>query len=234
MGIDAKILVRNKRAPLDERQIRALAGRMCSVIGSEHFFIIKSASDHSSPRHALSLVETKAELEAAYGVEAEISHVEPDRQVYLQDGPWIVGEPDEQLIQAHLWSRWYGVGYERGTWPVIRATIEFLEANLDGCEVWYGGDSSGVLAQRYDAAARELLNRHYLLHGHEPYRSGFSVLGPGAAQVCDFCAGRPMNNVGRGQDRAFWECDGCGEKRIVHSDGRAEVLKDREDFLGQP
>lgn len=70
-------------------------------------------------------------------------------------------------------SRYYGVGYERGSWPHICGTLMSLFASPNVKRVWYFGDSTDI-----DSAApitRDevlALSRHYMLNGERPYRTG--------------------------------------------------------------
>lgn len=230
MGIDARMFVRLRRSsPLSEQEIRQTAARMAATLGHRHF-LIRRESSYRGPRHALSLVETVGELRAdGYDLEeTQWLGLPSDRQVWTQDGDDIVAEPGEQMIEVNLWTRYYGEGYERGDWLTIRATAEFLEHVLPDCEVWYGGDSSGICAERFDTAARSRLHAHFLDHGHEPYRSFFGRGQP--AETCEFCAARPMADVGGGRGSTFWSCNGCGLKRITVG-GRAYDLAQDQDFF---
>jgi hypothetical protein len=45
---------------------------------------------------------------------------------------------EESILRARLSTPYYGKGYERGCWPEIAATLEFLRHRLPGGRVWYG------------------------------------------------------------------------------------------------
>lgn len=47
-----------------------------------------------------------------------------------------------QMLKVGLASPYYGKGYERGYWPEIVATLEFLRRRVPYGRVWYGPDSS--------------------------------------------------------------------------------------------
>lgn len=222
-----------------ELQIRQVAARMAATLGHEGFRITRPDPDSRwvgpNGRHALSLVSTLAEVRSDHdgdidwmGLPDDISD---DRQVYTQDGPAIVAEPGEQLIRVHMWSRYYGPGYERGDWPFIRGVAEFLEVAIPGAEVWYGGDSSGVCAQPLGEAARAEMTAYWLNQGHEAYRASFGTFRQSGAQTCAFCGDKPMHDTGGGGDRTFWHCDGCGLKRITTPTKTRDLKKD-EDFFG--
>lgn len=242
MGIDARMFVRVRGASPSEQELRQIAARMCSRLGVERFLIMRGDETwhDGRQRHALSIVtETAGEARKDYAPDGEyegylaglkaLDGVPDDRPVIMQDGPPLVAVEGEFIVQAHMWTRYYGKGYERGDWPTIRATAEYLEAAFPQGEVWYGGDSSGVCAELFDSRARDALNRHFLMHGHEPYRSYFGS--QPKAESCDFCGGRHMNECGGGQGRTFWQCDGCGLERITGPDGSRDLPK-TESFFG--
>lgn len=182
-------------------------------------------------RHALSFCPTVAEKIAEYKADDcydgdEFRGAKPGAQVWTQDGPPIFSEPGETFIEAHLWTRYYGPGYERGNWPIIKLTAEWLETRFPGGEVWYGGDSSGICAEKFDAAAREEIHKLYLTDGHKPYTGFFGTFSgrQKAKQTCDFCGGAAMINSGGGGGTEFWHCAGCGLHRVVDEKGVAHNL----------
>ena len=196
MGIDAEMFVRHTGL-MTEQEVRRLAREMCARFDAERFMIRKEDCSYDKAHHALSILVPT---------------------VWEQDGPDIVGEPGEQFIRVHLYTRYYGIGYERGDWILIRSVAEFLELSIPHSQIWYGGDSSGVLANHLDQQAREVLNRHWLSVGHEPYRSAWGEKGP----PCEFCGGAPFHHAGGGGNKTFFVCDGCDTKLIrVHSQLRS-------------
>lgn len=238
MGIDARMFVRRRGEPLVEREVREIAARMCATLGHENFFLMRGdeAWQEGRSRHALSIVEdtvaaTLAEYAGWPEGRAPLAGKPADRQVWVQDGPPIVADADEQFIEVHLFTRFYGPDYERGDWTLIRSVAEFLEVAFPGAQVWYGGDSSGVCAELLDAEARDTMNAHFYGCGHEPYRGYFGRTGP-PAETCAFCADRPMNNVGGGQGSTFWQCDGCGLERTTEPGKPPRDLKKGESFFG--
>lgn len=233
MGVDARMFARHSGQALTPTEVRQLASRLAATLGVNSFMVMRPGSMPWYPegRHALTLVPTFEEIAAddqehAAWVRREAGgQVGMTTQVYTQDGPPILSKPGEQFIEVHLWTRFYGPGYERGDWPAIRATSEWLERHIPGCEVYYGGDSSGICAAHLDGPAREHLTTHYLTHGHEPYRGG-----RGSAPIhCDFCL-RGMHDVGGGQGRRFWRCDGCDLKTITVGAERHDLPRDVEFF----
>lgn len=236
MGVDAEMFVRHSGTPLTETEVRQLAARMCSVVGAEHFFLLRPGEyDSETGHHALSICGTVAEARkecAEYGSDdSDFEGAADDAAAWTQDGTPIIGAEGEQFIRVHFFGRYYGPDYERGNWPIIRATAEFLEMAIPGGAVWYGGDSSGMCAELMDAAAREKMTAHYLSVDHAPYRGAFGRFGGSkAAQTCSFCAGFPMYETGGG-NKTFWCCDGCDLKRITVG-AKAYDLKKDQDFFG--
>lgn len=146
---------------------------------------------------------------------------------YTQDGPDIYAEPGEYLLEVALWTRYYGPGYERGDILTICAVAEWIEANMQPCEVWYGGDSSGVCVEPFGAAAREALRKHlysrqgrdYFKHGE---RSGFPTPAP-----CGLCVPgeNRLNRHGWGKDYVAVNCAGCGKSFESSDNGKTWVAK---------
>lgn len=87
------------------------------------------------------------------------------RLVFLQDGPPIRPKPGETFVEVHLVCRYFGLGYPRGPMPLIAAVAEWLEKNIPGGEVWYGGDSSGALAEPLTKELREELLAYHAEEG---------------------------------------------------------------------
>ncbi|WP_443750532.1 hypothetical protein [Asticcacaulis solisilvae] len=234
MGVDAQIFIRHAGQHLTEKQVHFLAGDLCALIGPENFHFHRKPQNGEAPRHALSIVtDTVATVRAEaaeYGESADdlIGHPD-DAPVWQQDGPPVIGAPQEQFIRVHLWSRYYGPGYERGNWPTIRALVEFLESAVAGCQVWYGGDSSGINAQHFNAARREAFNRHFLAQGHTPYYTSFDRVFSKETLLCDFCGDRPMNATGLIKGASIHRCYGCELTMIITGDGkRHEIPKDAD------
>ena len=109
-------------------------------------------------------------------------------------------------------SRYYGPGYERGDYATIYLVAQWIERMIPGGEVWYGGDSSGVNATRFDKDAREALLDHFFEFGNGPYENGFGSGMP--AVPCTFCGDEPMAHYGGYGTISYWECCGCGRKAL--------------------
>ncbi|MEH6414078.1 hypothetical protein [Pseudomonas sp. CGJS7] len=89
----------------------------------------------------------------------------PPGSRYQQDGPPIDADPGECLLEINLFSRYYDEDYARGDPILIAAVADWLDAQIPGCEVWYGGDSSGVLAAPFGRQRRRQLIEHARVHG---------------------------------------------------------------------
>lgn len=157
--------------------------------------------------------------------------------VYQQDGPDVVANVGECLLRVNLSGRWYGIGYERGDLLTYCAVAEWLEVNVPGCQVWYGGDSSGVLVERFGPITREKLRRHlYSVQGRDYFdydKSGLlsgrdAVTGPPA---CSLCPGGEYRGArcGWGNGYALFDCRGCG-KQLVTRDGGKTYAPQTEKF----
>lgn len=206
MGIDARILIKiiDKEQWLDSHQLRIHSARLADVIGHSHFFIKPEEG-----RHALSFVRDKyLEYFEDYNedrLENELPPYTADGPtVFWQDGEDIVAEPNEQFIEANLWSRYYGEGYPRGDWKLLHFVISWCMYNLPAAEVWYGGDSNGVEAELMTASRLAELDRYYLTEGHDAY------FGKSKNQYkCEFCL-CGIENSGGGGDHRFYRCNSCG------------------------
>ena len=197
MGVDAEMFVK-VRPPLSDRQVQRLAYELGAAFGPERFWVVREHGWHS--------------LEAI--------------SKYEQDGPTIRPKAGEQFIRVRLGTRYYGEGYERGDLPTILMVAEWLEHRIPqekghpSAEVWYGGDSSGICAKRFDAEARLRLFRYFVKNGHEPYRSYGGDDGT-LSRHCSFC-NEPMRRTmwGGGDERGGFSCDGCGLYEVTKDHGR--------------
>ncbi len=195
MGIDAEMFVRTKRA-VSDRDVERWAYRLGEAFGHERFFLMERDWE-GQPRHAINRCA-----------------------VYEQDGPDIVPEEGETFLTLSLYGRYYGEGYERGDLPFLIMLSEWLERNIPGGEVWYGGDSSSVIAKPFGKAEREALFSHFADVGGIPYSLGFSDAMRGGQEQprCEFCS-EPMTRYGFGPNYAAYTCDGCGKKVETHDGG---------------
>lgn len=192
MGIDAKMFI-VVNAPQSQTEVKMLSCDMCEAFGAERFWISKT-NDFGEPHHALRIINQ-----------------------YTQDGPDVLPMPGKIFIEVCLTTRYYGLGYERGDFSFIYTLAEYLERKTGGV-VWYGGDSSGVLAKPFRKADRDKLMQHFIQYGHKPYRTAF---GQDFKKVCDFCE-IPMVQYGWGNKGQYIAliCNGCGEDLISDNGGK--------------
>jgi hypothetical protein len=127
---------------------------------------------------------------------------------YTQDGPSIFPGEDETLVEVHMGHSYYGAGYERGCPFTAIAIARFVEHHLAPCSIYYGGDSSGVLAEPFGAAERAEMERHAWSKSGSDYRSD-SSFAFGARYLCTFC-GCPVTQYGSGGNYEAHVCTGCG------------------------
>ena len=202
MGIDARMLFTTKSKITDE-ELKLAAWDMCAVLGAAHFF--------TYGKRPVPLFRVN---------------------VYEQDGPDFVPDEGETIIEVSLVGRYYGIGYERGHLPTYLMVAEWLEHRFPGCVVYYGGDSSGVLAEPFDASARNALLKHYLTNGHAPYVGAFGSLGGGKIQPprCkERCVEeRGAHQYGFGDNYAAFHCAGCGKSFQTNDNGETWTTKGEE------
>lgn len=182
MGIDARMFVK-VRPPKTAAEVRALAVELAAAFGPDRFCIARQVG---GGQHAVEI----------------IGH-------YAQDGPDVLPEPGEQFLECHLCTRYYGPGYERGDLAFIMGVAGWFLHRLPGCEVWYGGDSSGVLAVRLDAAGMTALWTHFAGHRHQArgWEPDFAT----ERQRCEFCdEGMRCCGGGAHGQYVMFRCRGCG------------------------
>lgn len=68
--------------------------------------------------------------------------------------------------------RYYGPGYERGTWPTICTCLMNLHAHENVGKVWYGGDSTNQHPECPPERVNEI-SLHFMTHGNRPYNNAF-------------------------------------------------------------
>ena len=66
----------------------------------------------------------------------------------------------------------YGVGYERGDWRMIKTLVAGLGERLPNVEIWYGNDCSTESFRPFDEYV-EKLDPWFAEHGNEPYLRKF-------------------------------------------------------------
>lgn len=179
-------------------------------------------------RRAIEFTNALYPLDDGEHEDIPVEYREPGR-MSQQDGDDIYAAPDEWLLDVNLWSRYYGIGYERGDILIICAIAEWCEANIPGCEVWYGGDSSGVVAKPFPEAERARLRRHLYSPEGRSYRycaAKTALKGPGP---CGLCPGSArFTEAGWGRSYAAVYCGGCN-KTFETRDGGPWVAKQERE-----
>lgn len=199
MGIDARILVRVKGSPSDEN-LKRWSWYICEAFGANKFWRTPVARS------------------------GDYDHKIPDGKIYRQDGPAIIAEAGETLLEVSVSTRYYGEGYTRGDIITICAVAEWIEQNVPNCEVWYGGDSSGVCAEPFpDDVRRQHRKLLYSQEGSDYYKGrgplATNDIPPFAA--CERCIPeRKPNRYGFGTDYAAYECPGCGKREQTRDGGK--------------
>jgi hypothetical protein len=141
---------------------------------------------------------------------------------WTQDGPPVYAKPGETLLEVSVWTRYYGEGYERGDILTLCAIAEWAEVNMQPCEVWYGGDSSGVCVARFDNARRSGLRAHLYGTAGRDYFKYDSDKARKHPKPCGLCIpDEPrFNQFGHGANYCAVSCSGCG-KSFETRDGGA-------------
>lgn len=217
MGIDAEILLRVKGPRPTPNQVKTWSWQLAAAIGSRHFFLQKE-DGHGAISYTGSRYREDGDPETG--------------TLYVQDGDDIAAEPGETLLQVHVWTRYYGVGYERGDLLTLCAIAEWCEVNIPNCAVWYGGDSSGVCAKPWPDEERRALRRHLYSPNGRDYFGAWNGLGDKGAppnprpKPCSLCIGAgSFNECGwGGRGAAPWlkvHCEGCGESFETRDNGES-------------
>ncbi len=197
MGIDAKMYFKTKSKPT-KKDILNLAVRLHDCF--------KDAVSVSRP--------------GKYSWNPKGSHCLEIVNEYIQDGPEIYPEKDETLVQVELVGRYYDSDYERGDITSYISIAKWIEINVPDAEVFYGGDSSGVCAYRFDKECRDGLFKHFASCGHLDYVGfmGANIGDKDKLRFCDFCETN-MVQYGFGRDYAAFRCVGCDFKEETRDGG---------------
>lgn len=207
MGVDAEMFVRVPRA-LTAADVWAESIRIAKAFGAHSFFVRRPSTWTDSQgikhvvagHHAMSIVGS-----------------------FEQDGPTIFPDAGETFVRVHLYGRFYGIGYERGDLVNILGIARWLRTAFSSCSIWYGGDSSGEVAQELnDNYERQLWDHFFGASG----RAYFDFRKE-ARLKCDFCK-VDCNEIGGGGDRTFFYCSSCGQHWNVYSNGRVEATDSHE------
>ncbi len=179
------------------------------------------------PQRRRRAIEFCGESNAAWAdTDAEAVHADRNLGLlYTQDGDDVLAAPGEYLLQVSLWTRYYGEGYERGDILTLCAIAEWIEANMQPCEVWYGGDSSGVCIEPFGEPRRMELRRHLFGQKGRDYfkSSGWGFSTPPMPKPCGLCVPgeerRQQYGSGMNGQYAAVSCAGCGKNFETHDGG---------------
>lgn len=209
MGIDAKMLVVLNYSP-SEQEIKEWSWRLAETFGAEHFMFNRLDKWDWRPSGAIYQVDE-----------------------YEQDGPSLDPKAGETFLRVSLLGRYYGPGYERGDLLLYCGIAEWLEANLQDARVLYGGDSSGVLAESFDAAKRAEFKQHLFGPHARDYFAEWPASPLDAAfprpdtSDCKLCIeGRRPTRYGWGNDYGAYVCHGCGERFVTRDHGQTWTNKE--------
>lgn len=229
MGVDANMLARikGKENWITEDEAVDLSYRLGVTFGHDSFWIFQEPVFMDNPQHALTIVKP---YEDEYPDEGYYSDY-IGKVIYIPESEPIVADEDEQFVEVHIKSRYYGHDYERGNMMLIINVAEWLEYMLPVVEIWYGGDSSSFPLKPFNSMIRAGMKIYCFEVGNEPYNAGFNRFEKNIPN-CDFCNHKRMINYGGGGEFSLYECMGCG-KRVIY-DGLnkdiARVLRPNEKF----
>lgn len=201
MGVDAQMVVATPEW-LDDDALRRLSYETVAAFGTESLWV-RRGDDFGGPRHALSR-----------GTDYEL----------------IPAVAAKTTFTVHLWTRFYGPGYERGDLPLILNLARWFRSKLDGCTVYYGGDSGEALLELTPVEGEGELWQHYVDNQHLPYTKGWDRMTHDGISLpeCELCQ-EPVirNGWGNGGQFAAAYCPGCGWNIETRDAGRswAEPVK---------
>jgi hypothetical protein len=220
MGVDAEILLKitDPESWLNSTQLRQLSARLTSVIGPDAFLLQPDQN-----RHALSFCsDDYAKYPDEYEEITGIPYTADAPAIFGQDSneePFLIAKPNEQFIEVHLFSRYYGEGYERGDWKTISWVMMWCIFNVPNCEVWYGGDSSGITMEQMTSERMAEMTRHFLTSNGGEYMRHYKT-----AHKCEFCDCGVLNLGGSGYSAAiavkFWQCESCDSQWVTRHESQ--------------
>lgn len=210
MGVDARVYVRTKKKFTDE-EILHLAYEIGLAFGADRFF--RFEADTFGPGH--------------HNISRVAPGEEPDLKPALAKG--------ETLLEVHVWTRYYGPGYERGDLPFLIAVGEWLERKIPSGLVLYGGDS-GDGVDPFDTAARAKLLDHFAGEdGRAYFTAGNPYMGKTKKPTCALCR-VPMAQYGwgggRGNLAGAFNCGGCGAQMSTKDGVTFTPIKKGEAWHG--
>lgn len=188
-----------------------------------------------APKQSRRAIDFSGRSSFAYGFDEDSDIPEEKRQpgmFYTQDGDTVYAAPGEYLLELSLWTRYYGEGYERGDILTICAIAEWIEANMQPCEVWYGGDSSGVCIEPFGDPRRRDLRRHLYSQKGRDYFSSWGTAPRKMPPTCGLCVPgeerRQQYGSGMNGEYAAVSCAGCG-KNFETRDGGTTWAERKDD-----
>ncbi len=195
MGVDAEMVVRWDQELTDAELLR-LSYETVAAFGTKKLWVRRDG-EYGAPRHALSR-----------GTDYELV---PDPGAF------------KTLLTVHLWTRYYGSGYERGDLPFILSLTRWFRTRLDGCTIYYGGDSGEALLELTSPEGEGELWQHFVDNQHFPYTKGWDRTSDDAIPTprCDFCD-EPTLRYGWGNGGLFgaFNCPGCGWTQKTQDGGK--------------
>lgn len=198
MGIDARILLRVKSKPTPD-ELKKWSWLLGVAVGPEKLW-----RDKEEGRPAITLCENQGGR-------------------YEQDGDDVLASGD-YLLEVHVWTRYYGLNYERGDLLGLCAIAEWCEQNIPNCEVWYGGDSSGVVAVPWPEEDRKELRQHLFSgEGRDYFRHSEQPGSFPTPELCSLCINKEgFNRYGWGGGNSYVgvSCPGCGDSFETRDGGQ--------------
>jgi hypothetical protein len=137
------------------------------------------------------------------------------------------------VLRVHLWTRWYGEGYERGGLDSILLVADTLKGLCPSIEsIVYGNDSDDTdQHELLDPEVRASFWQRWLSVGRHPYVADWHY-GSGPAPVCPSCKTKMIINGGMS---AFCEsCDHeeCRDRDSPSNPWREKARGDRDTRTG--
>lgn len=207
MGIDAEMFVKLQGRQVTDDEILAVSRALTECLGFDRFWCF-GATDHAM--HRVDKID--------------------------QDGPTIKPKPGETFARIRPATRYYGEGYERGDFALIATIREIVLVHWPDAEVWYGGDSSGVLHEHMTDDFTSSLFAHFAKKGHRRYGSYFDrqPLAGKANPCCERCKTETIRNGWGGvppNEYACWYCPSCNFSIETRDSGK--TIQNRTEMRRQ-
>jgi hypothetical protein len=207
-----------RRSPRDFEREREIGDRIRSAVGAHP----------DELRRAIDLTEDYDDDDSA-----PLRH----GKIFFQDGEPIEAADGEWFLNVSVWTRYYGEGYERGDLLTLCAIAEWCELNIPNCEVWYGGDSSGILAKPFGVVRRLELKKHLFSKQGRDYftHDGISKTSYPTPAPCGLCVKgeQRMTRHGWGgqgpTEFVAVHCAGCGKSFESLDAGKTWEIKKVQD-----